>query len=134
VLVSLVLASQSFVLPTNDYQIRQLQNSLLGIIAALVGVALTGFLLRRWLPSAPMLRGMVLEPPTADDVDDEAALESLVGREGVATSRLAPAGKARIDGRIIDVACDGLIEPGAPVTVVELRGGRVIVRGGTRPA
>jgi membrane-bound serine protease (ClpP class) len=135
VLMSLVLASQSFVLPTNDYQIRQLQYSLLGVIGALVGVGVVGFLLRRWLPSAPMLRGMVLEPPTAGDDDTgEAALESLVGREGVATTRLAPAGKARIDGRIIDVTSDGLVEPGAAVTVVGLRGGRVIVRGGAGPA
>jgi membrane-bound serine protease (ClpP class) len=131
VLVSLVLASQSFVLPTNDYQIRQLQWTLIGSLGLLVGVGVVGLLLRRWLPSIPLFRGIVLEPPAgaADSDDDDAALVSLVGREGVATTRLAPAGKARIDGRVIDVVSDGFVEPGAAVTVVELRGTRVIVRG-----
>jgi len=41
------------VLPVNDYQIRQMQWSLAGILAAACGVVALGFLLRRWLPSAP---------------------------------------------------------------------------------
>jgi len=129
VLASLVLASQSFVLPANDYQIRQLQWSLLGILGAVVGVAIMGVLLRRWLPSTPMLRNVLLEPPAADagPGDDDEPDRMLVGREGTATTRLAPAGKARIDGRIVDVVSDGLVEPGAAVRVVAVRGGRVIV-------
>jgi len=129
VIGSIVLASQSFVLPANDYQIRQLQWSLLGILGAVVGVAVMGVLLRRWLPATPMLRNVLLEPPTADaglGDDDEPDL-ALVGRAGTATTRLAPAGKARIDGRIVDVASDGFVEAGTPVRVVAVRGGRVIV-------
>ena len=128
VIASLVLASQSFVLPTNDYQIRQLQWSLLGILAAAVGVVLVATLVRRWLPRAPGLRHVLLEPPTADEADDESFPE-LMGRAGVATTRLVPAGKARIDGRLVDVATDGqLVEPGAAVRVVEVRGRRIVVR------
>ncbi len=127
VIASLVLASQSFVLPTNDYQIRQLQWSLLGILGAAVGIALIGVLVRRWLPRAPVLRHVLLEPPPADTFDD--APPDLVGHEGVAATRLVPAGKARIDGRLHDVATDGeLVEPGEPVRVIEQRGGRIIVR------
>jgi membrane-bound serine protease (ClpP class) len=37
VIAALVLASQSFVLPANDYQIRQMQWSLLGILGEYVG-------------------------------------------------------------------------------------------------
>jgi len=127
VIASLVLASQSFVLPTNDYQIRQLQWSLLGILGAAVGVATVGVLVRRWLPRAPVLRHVLLEPPAAEPFDDPTP--DLVGLEGVAASRLVPAGKARIDGRLHDVATDGeLVEPGEPVRVVEQRGGRIVVR------
>jgi len=127
VIASLVLASQSFVLPSNDYQIRQLQWSLLGILGAAVGVALVGVLIRRWLPGAPVLRHVLLEPP-APDASDELPPD-LVGREGVAATRLVPAGKARIDGRLHDVSTDGqLVEPGAAVRVVEQRGGRIVVR------
>jgi len=128
VIAALVLASQSFVLPTNDYQIRQLQWSLLGILGAAVGVALVGVLVRRWLPRAPVLRHVLLEPP-AEDLAAEEPPPVAVGRRGVATTRLVPAGKARIDGHLVDVATDGhLVEPGAAVQVVEVRGGRILVR------
>ena len=135
-IASLVLASQSFVLPTNDYQIRQLQWSLLGILGAAVGVSLLGVLLRRWLPSTPVLRNVLLEPPSAvDDTLEEDGLEALIGMEGTTTTRLAPAGKARIDGRVREVSSDGsLVEPGTPVRVVEVRGGRVLVKPLVRPS
>ena len=129
-IASLVLASQSFVLPTNAYQIRQLQWSLLGILGAAVGVSLLGVLLRRWLPSTPVLRNVLLEPPAAaTQAFEEEGIEELIGAEGTTTTRLAPAGKARIDGRVRDVTSDGsLVEPGTPVRVVEVRSGRVLVK------
>ena len=127
---SLVLASQSFVLPANDYQIRQLQWSLLGILGAAVGVSLISVLLRRWLPSTPVLRNVLLEPPLATDTAiEESSLEELIGLEGTTTTRLAPAGKARIDGRLREVTSVGpLVEPGTPIRVIEVRGGRVLVQ------
>lgn len=136
---SLVLASQSFVLPSNAYQFRQLQWSLLGILGAALGVAVVAVMARRWLPESRLFRHVLLQPPgedAADVVDDP--LEALLGRTGETTSRLAPAGKARIDGGIHEVTSDGqLIEPGMAVEVVALRGGRLLVRAvgsGTRGA
>lgn len=130
VIASLVLASQTFVVPANDYQIRQLQWSLLGILAAAAGVALLASLTRRWLPAAPVLRHVLLPPPEDGAArTTEERLEELVGVEGMTTSRLAPAGKARLAGAIHDVTTDGeLIEPGTPVRVAEVRGSRVLVR------
>ncbi|MGI9178808.1 MAG: NfeD family protein [Pirellulales bacterium] len=131
VIASIVLASQSFVLPVNDYQIRQMQWSLLGIIGAAAGVTLLGFLLRRWLPSTPLLRNVLLQPPSEENVFDtgRAALADLIGCDGTTTTRLAPAGKARIDGSVCDVVSEGpLVEPGVAVRVVDVRGSRVIVR------
>lgn len=128
VIASIVLASQSFVLPVNDYQIRQMQWSLLGILAAAGGVALLGTVLRRWLPATPLVRDMLLEPP--DDFGfDDTLLAALVGQVGTTTTRLAPAGKARIRDGVRDVVSDGpLVEPGTSVEVVAVRGDRVIVR------
>jgi membrane-bound serine protease (ClpP class) len=130
VIASLVLASQSFVLPSNEYQIRQMQWSLLGILGAVAGVTALGVMLRHVLPSTPLLRNVLLEPPRP--VASEALenpLENLLGMDGTATTRLAPAGKARIGGRMVDVAADsGLIEPGATVRVVAVRGERIVVR------
>jgi membrane-bound serine protease (ClpP class) len=130
VVASLVLASQSFVLPVNDYQIRQMQWSLLGIFGAIAGVSALGLAVRQWLPSTPLFRHVLLPPPveSAEELLDE-PLDALVGVEGTATSRLAPAGKAWLGGRILDVASDGaLIEPGTPVRVVTVRNGRVYVQ------
>ncbi len=127
VVASLILASQSFVLPVNDYQIRQMQRSLLGLLGAAVGVTVLGAVLRRWLPSTPFLRHVLLEPP--DAAFQVTARADLMGTTGVTTTRLAPAGKARIDGIVRDVVSEAsLIEPGEPVVVVAVRGGRVIVR------
>jgi membrane-bound serine protease (ClpP class) len=128
VIASIVLASQSFVLPANEYQIRQMQWSLLGILGAGVGVALLGVALRRVLPATPVLRDVFLAPPAAGPLDD-AMLDDMIGAEGTTTTRLAPAGKARIGGAVRDVTTEGeLIEPGLPVRVVAVRGRRVVVR------
>ena len=57
------------------------------------------------------------------------ASDDLVGASGTTTTRLAPAGKARIGDVIRDVVSDGiLIEPGTAVEVVEVRDGRISVR------
>jgi membrane-bound ClpP family serine protease len=129
VIASLVLASQSFVLPANDYQIRQMEWSLIGVLGAATGVALIGFLLRHWLPATPLLRDVLLVPPpeAAGPLDDDAV--ALLGAEGTTTSRLAPAGKAWIGGTIREVTSDGeLIEPGVAVRVTDCRAGRLHVR------
>jgi membrane-bound serine protease (ClpP class) len=127
---SLVLASQSFIVPSNDYQMRQLQSSLFGILAAATGILALAVLARRWLPATPMLRNVLLVPPDdATAVIEHEPLDELIGLEGVTTSRLAPAGTARIEGRVQNVCVEGgLIEPGRQVRVIEVRSGRVIVR------
>ncbi|MFN9367194.1 MAG: NfeD family protein [Planctomycetia bacterium] len=127
VIASIVLASQSFILPSNDYQIRQMQWSLLGILGAVVGVAISAAALRRVLPATPVLRDVFLAPPTAVH-GDEAGLLELIDAEGTATTRLAPAGKARIRGAVHDVTTEGeLIDTGTAVRVVAVRGRRIVV-------
>lgn len=128
VIASLVLASQSFVMPANAYQLRQMQWSLAGILGAFAGVAIVAAVVKQWLPSTPGLRMMLLEPPPEEVVHDD-EIEGLVGTEGLTTTRLAMAGKARIAGEVRDVESDGmLVEPGVAVQVVEVRAGRLIVR------
>jgi membrane-bound ClpP family serine protease len=128
VIASLVLASQSFVLPANDYQVRQLQWSLLGILGAGVGVGVFAAAVRQWLPSTPVLRHVLLVPPETETAVIEDSAEGLVGTTGVTTTRLAPAGKAEVDGQLRDVWSEGmLIEPGTTVRVVAVRAGRVMV-------
>jgi len=128
VIASLVLASQSFVVPINAYQIRQMQWSMAGILGAVVGVVAVAIAVQRLLPATPGLRGVLLPPP-AEPIDGDDELEALVGAVGTTTTRLAPAGKARIAGEVRDVTSDAaLVEPAAPVRVVAVRGGRLVVR------
>lgn len=53
---------------------------------------------------------------------------ALVGKVGVVTTVLRPAGKVNIEGSVVDVvARDGFVEAGASVTVVAVEGQRVVV-------
>jgi membrane-bound ClpP family serine protease len=136
VIASLVLASQTFVLPRNDYQLHHLRNSLLMLTGAGVGMVLAAAAMRRYLPHTPVLNNMVLAPPSSEEVtrinEREALtrLEHLLGHRGIAFTPLVPGGKARIGDELVDVLTDGeFVDRGLPVEVVEVRGNRVVVRG-----
>jgi membrane protein implicated in regulation of membrane protease activity len=106
-----------------------MQWSLLGLLGATAGVGLLAILVQRWLPATPGLRSVLLEPPAEPAFDAGELLADLIGVRGTTTSRLAPAGKARIGGEVRDVTSDGgLVEPGEAVQVVAVRGGRLVVR------
>lgn len=134
VVASLVLASQTFVLPQNDYQLSQLRNSLFVVVAA--GVVFVGLsaLFRRLLPAAPVLNQVILEPPSGEALEmltrreAVARYDHLLGRQGTAATRLSPAGKVRIDDKLFHVVTDGeLIEKGQSVVVIAARGNHVVV-------
>ena len=78
----------------------------------------------------------MLEPPVGSEheFDDGTDPESmvnwghLVGQRGVAITNLAPSGKARIDGQLMDVITEGrLIEKDQQIEVIEVAGNRVVV-------
>ena len=134
ILVSLILASQTFVLPGNAWQVTKLRDSLLVIAGAGVGVIVIGALVNRWLPKVPLLGGMVLRPPSGKEAEDLSRRESLVhfenllGERGI-TTQLTPGGKARFGGQLVNVIADGeMIPSGTEVVVQEVHGNRVLVR------
>ena len=135
ILASLVLASQTFVLPQTESQLAELRHSLIVVAAAMVVVVGSSIALRRYLPKAPVFRTMVLAPTSEEDLIDLDYRESLVdyshliGHVGTATTNLMPSGKADFDGQLVDVIADGLpIERGTQVVVAKTRGNRVLVR------
>lgn len=133
ILFSIILASQTFVIPRNEYQLAELRHTLLGLVAVGVGTVVLALLLRRWFPSTPMASRMVLRPPTADDASEAARrsaslFDHLLGREGLAHTPLVPGGKVAFDDELVDViAQSGFIERGRRVRCVEVRGNRVVV-------
>ncbi len=136
VLASLILASQqTFILPRNQYQLEQLQRSLLSIAAAGIGLIVIAVFLRSRLPRSPLLGRMMLEPPAGEEAETirrrEALVDfdDLVGQRGTATTQLTPGGKARFGEVLVDVIADGeVIERGAKIEVVMVRGSRVLVK------
>ena len=110
VLISLVLATQTFVLPTNEYQMERLASSMLSVFGALVGVGVAGYLLRRYLPSVPVLGRMMLNPPASEEIQRREAIvdySHLLGQSGTTKTRLSPSGKAMFGDELIDVISQG---------------------------
>ncbi len=135
IITSLVLASQTFVVPHNDYQLAQLRDSLLGLIGVFAGVVVLAVLMRHYLPYTPFFNRVMLEPPSGAELEDLAHREALVnldhllGHQGTTTTQLTPSGKARFGQQLVDVIADGeVIGRGADVVVVEVQGNRVVVR------
>lgn len=135
VITSLVLASQTFVIPRNEYQFEQFRNSLLILVGAGVGTAAAVMLVHRLLPRTPGVNRMVLAPPSGDELSELARRESLavfddlLGASGSAVTPLVPSGKAKFGEQVVDVIADGdFIDRGQAVEVIQVRGNRVLVR------
>ena len=135
VLFSLVLASQTFVLPKSEADLRELRRSLSTVAGAVLGLMVVIAAGRKYLPHAPVFNRMILSPPPPEERIIRSSREAvvdyrrLVGRTGRATTNLWPSGKARIDGELVDVIAEGdPIDRDAEIVVVAATGNRVVVR------
>ena len=135
IVTSIVLASQTFVLPTNMYQLRQVPGSLFMVIGAGAGGLIGILVLQRYLPHTPYFKKLILRPPVPAELvrvqerETIASYDHLLGKYGVAVTPLVPSGKILTGDKVIDVVSDGmLIEAGKTVMVVETLGSRVVVR------
>ncbi len=135
VVASLVLASQTFVLPHNEYQIAQLRTTLSVVVGAAVAAIAAAVVMNRLLPHAPMFNRMLLAPPSQEEMSQIAAREALasfehlLGQQGTTITPLLPGGKARFGEQLVDVLADGeFIDRGKAVVVVQARANRVLVR------
>jgi membrane-bound serine protease (ClpP class) len=135
VILSLLLASQTFVLPHSQADLVELRNSLAVLVGAGAGILVLVFTLRYWLPRAPILNKLLLNPPENEELTDLQNRESvanfshLVGQKGTAATDLLPAGKAQIGDQLVDVIADGdIMDRGQAVMVTMARGNRIMVR------
>ena len=135
VIGALVLASQTFILPKTASQMVELRNSLATVVGAGFGCLLAAGVLRAYLPQSALFRRATLAPPEEADRIEQGRREQLadyahlVGKTGVATTDLLPAGRAEIAGELVDVTTDGdVIDRGASVQVVDAQANRVVVR------
>jgi membrane-bound ClpP family serine protease len=84
-------------------------------------------------PSTPIGRRVLIGTPTERDVlpqnDLAEILKSMIGKRGVAKTKMLPSGIVVIDDRPYDAVSDGYaIEPGTPVEVISVRTKRAVVR------
>ena len=144
ILASLILASQTFVLPTTSSEMTQMTKSLGTLSIALVSVIGVAVIISKYLPEMPLLKHLILSPPdptAGSDTDAPrlrpdviagsfaAGIEWLLHQEGEAFTTLRPAGKARFGEQVFDVQSQGdFIDPGQRVVVTEVSGNRIVVR------
>ncbi len=135
IIASLVLASQTFVWPQNSYQYEQLPRSLLTVLAGGGGLIVGLIVLRHYMDKAPILRNVMLQPPEGEMQEQLSQRESLadysqlMDQVGITTTLLMPSGKARFGDELVDVITEGdVVNPGASIRVIEVRGSRVVVR------
>jgi len=125
VLASLVLASQTFIVPQNSYQLLQCRNSLL--ILAVAGCGMLGL----GIACSRMLEKITKPKDTAvvQETERLANYDGLIGQRGTTATPLVPAGKARIGNELYDVVSDGdLLEKNQAVEVVQVVGYRIVVK------
>ena len=102
------------------------------LLGSLVGVVL----IVHYLPHIPILNRLILRPgvePGEEEAETEwplhAELQGLLGAIGVAATPLRPAGKTQFGEAFVDVVAEGgYIMPGTRVRVIEVEGGRVVVK------
>lgn len=99
------------------------------VLIALVAVpALLVMAFRIW-PYTPIGKAFLGELPSEEETRPYDSRRTLVGRLGVAKSKMLPSGAVLVDGHWIDAVTQGdAIESGEPVVVVEVRANRVVVR------
>ena len=142
ILTSIVMASHTFVWPTQEYEYREMGYTLIQVTAAMIAVAAGAVVLARYFPSLPLFNRLVLKPepwtvvgegdntpgvkPSMDGYD---SLTYLIGESGRTTTVLRPSGKARFGALLIDVTADGVfIEPDSLVEVIDVQGSKVVVK------
>jgi membrane-bound serine protease (ClpP class) len=135
ILSSLILASQTFLIPQTQEEWAQLTRTLAVILVSGLLFAVAAYLLSRHFGSLPILNRLVLVPPDSPGGDqgpgspaggDQSAVQ--IGSCGVALSTLRPAGKARFGNQYVDVVTEGdFITKGTRIEVLEIHGNRIVV-------
>ncbi len=141
ILAALIMASQTFGNLESGRDMNSASTTLMTLSGAVVAVVVMAIVFSRFLPSIPLLNQMILTPPGAGDLPDldEPLLRpeltdsspggEFVGAVGTARSVLRPAGKAEIEGRLLDVVSDGpFLAAGTNIKVVRVSGNRIVVR------
>ena len=104
---------------------------LLAILVSFTIIGIIIYILIKIIPKERMRNTLILSSSLNKDEGyiSSKDLQSYIGKVGIAESTLRPTGKAKIEGRILDVVSeDKLIEKGKMVKVTYVDGTKVLVR------
>jgi membrane-bound serine protease (ClpP class) len=110
------------------------QTGLIMLMSSLVIIPLVIGAAIKWWPETPIGRLVVLQRPSSEedvlpDPGWTRRQQELIGRTGVAKTKMLPSGAIVIDGETYDAVSDGVaIDAGQPVRIVAVRTNRLIVR------
>jgi membrane-bound serine protease (ClpP class) len=128
--LSLFLAFQHFIIPRDSLDVAILVQNLTWASGIFLASALIMFVMSKYLPAAPVVRGMVLPVPTGQDGSGAGALSDapLVGRTALAGSDLRPSGVILLDGRRLDAMTEGSYIPkDSIVRILDVSANRIVV-------
>ena len=99
------------------------------LVISVIAVPAAVALAFKYWPYTPMGKAFLGELPKQDELVADDPRRDLVGRVGIAKSKMLPSGAILIDDQLVDAISQGpAIELGQAVVVVEVRANRVIVR------
>ena len=134
---SLVLASQTFVIPQTQSDLSSMTRSVCIVLGSGVAFVIAAIWITSRLGRLPILNRFTLAPPTAmataaaNPVSEGEIAEPVVsvGQTGTAESPLRPAGKVKFGNEYIDVVSDGtFVDAGEAVRIIQVHGNRIVVR------
>ncbi len=98
------------------------------VLTVIAVPTVVGLAFKYW-PRTPMGKAFLGELAHEGELVPDDPRRELVGRVGIAKSKMLPSGAIQIDGKTIDAISQGVaIEPGQAIIVVEVKGNRVMVR------
>ncbi len=122
-------------IPTNTEQWVDLTARVVRYGLTMVGGVCFALMFARYLPKIPYANRLMLTPPSELPGEEITHLpgseraQLLLGKIGVATSMLRPAGMAKFEDDLVDVVTEGdYIPPGTPIQVIEVEGTRIVVK------
>lgn len=99
------------------------------LIIAVVAVPTAVALAFKIWPHTPMGKAFLGELASDDELVPDDWRRELVGRVGVAQTRMMPSGAVLVDGKRIDAISQGTaVQQGSAIVVVEVKGNRVVIR------
>jgi len=139
VLVSLVMATQGFLIPKTNSELHTLGSTMVMIVVSCGVFVMAAVVLTRRMDSLPLLNRLMLAPPDAESTAERPSATGgssgpAVGDMGIAQTPLRPGGKGRFGERTIDVlACGDFLDRGTPIRVIRVTGNQVLVEAVENP-